>query len=188
MPRKATTKKSTLKSEAAANKKKRSSSSDSDDSEHSTSRRGPKFEEFTEEDALIIDQQQPSPTTSSPQAVSNMATPEPEVPAGDAPKPNVGIELPQGYDQNEQVSTCDVRFSAPDSAALDEVVPVPEEECVPLAAVEAVYVNRAQEAINGLLKEPAPPPKDIKKATQDSDTSPPLPIELLQLLSEGRQR
>ncbi|CCW60028.1 unnamed protein product [Phytomonas sp. EM1] len=188
MPRKVAAKKSSSKSTTVDSKKKRSSSSDSDDSEHSNPRRGPKFEEFTEEDALIIDQQQPSASTTSPKVMSNMVTPEPETFVGDAPKTNNDTESPQGDAQDKQVAACDMGFTAPDSIAPEEVVPVPEEECVPLAAVEAVYVNRAQEAINGLLKEPAPPPKDIKRVTQDGETSPPLPIELLQLLSEGCQR
>lgn len=57
------------------------------------------------------------------------------------------------------------------------------EEVVPLAALEAVDVDRNEEANFGLLKEPGPPAADVPRVTKEGESAPPIPTELLQLLS-----
>jgi hypothetical protein len=57
------------------------------------------------------------------------------------------------------------------------------EEVVPLAALEAANVDRGEEATFGLLKEPGPPASDVPRVTTEGESAPPIPTELLQLLS-----
>lgn len=68
--------------------------------------------------------------------------------------------------------------SLPHSAAATR-----NEKFIPLAALEAHDVDRNSEANHGLLREPGPPAKEIKRVTQTGESSPPLPTELMQLLS-----
>lgn len=58
-----------------------------------------------------------------------------------------------------------------------------EDEVVPLAAVQAVDVDRTTEADHGLLKEPGPPPLGSRRVTVEGENAPALPMELLQLLA-----
>lgn len=67
--------------------------------------------------------------------------------------------------------------------ALPSVTTVVEEGFVPLAALEAVDVNRLAEANHGMLKEPAPPSRTAVRVTKDGEGAPSIPTELLQLLA-----
>ncbi|CAD2214263.1 hypothetical protein ADEAN_000170800 [Angomonas deanei] len=58
-----------------------------------------------------------------------------------------------------------------------------ESEVVALAAVTRVAVDRVAESTHGLLKEPDPPEKDIPRVTREGAAPPPIPSDLLQLLS-----
>lgn len=93
----------------------------------------------------------------------------------DVPEPAVMTPTPTNEPTPPPTEAITIADAAP--------APLPPLECIPLAAVEAVDVDRASEAAFGLLKEPPAPAVDIPRVTKEGEPAPPLPTELMQLLS-----